>query len=390
MRYDLSFLDPVMRAAIGNQTGSHRLDEPPAVEHYDRGCVLPCKRISLTEYRFAGGVTDADGTFAKSSALHEPPCDVGGSYAATMQDCNRTAVFIGFLLPEWGNVLFDSLKKLWFLRTDEGRRMLAQDAVVAYVTWGNAAPPPYQFEIWEMAGYDTSAWLHVTTPTRFHQVILPGNSLKATADETRLFSPLFKMEIERIKAAAFAGSHSGKPHDAGGKTYLTRTSLHSNKDYNEKEIEQLFREKGFDIVAPEKLSVAEQIRLMASSRTVAATEGSVSHNALFMSPGSQLIVLQKADYVNGYQHAANAVADLKVTYIRAHHSVCASKQMPWAGPFYLTVTPELKAWSGGMARKLPLLCRPSYWNYRLKNIRLLHSVKLHLYLFIMKIRGKGL
>ena len=197
-------------------------------------------------------------------------------------------------------------------------------------------------------------------------------------------------EIERIKAAAFAGSHSGKPHDAGGKTYLTRTSLHSNKDYNEKEIEQLFREKGFDIVAPEKLSVAEQIRLMASSRTVAATEGSVSHNALFMSPGSQLIVLQKADYVNGYQHAANAVADLEVTYIRAHHSVCASKQMPWAGPFYLTVTPELKAWSGGMARKLPLLCRPSYWNYRLKNIRLLHSVKLHLYLFIMKIRGKGL
>lgn len=356
---------------------------------YKDGCVLPCRHKEgekLTVYSYDGGVVDSDGNFVVASMLHERPCSVGGAYAAAFKREHGKAIYIGYLLSEWGNCLTDGLKKLWFLRTDEGRKMIGEGAKVVFITLHNAPLPTHQRELWRLAGYDCSAWMHITEPTCFDEVAVPENSLTACPDEKRLFDERFVEEMKHIKRKAI--EEMGEGFDVERNIYFTRTKLRQSKDSNEKAIERLFKRIGYTIISPEKLSIKEQIYLWANATNVATTEGSIAHASMFMRKGSNLTVLKKADYVNGYQQAANAISGIKATYIKAHHSTCASMAMPWAGPFYLCATPELQEWSGVKMRQFPYFFRPSYWLYCLRSMELLHSVKMLLYLLKLKMCGE--
>lgn len=359
------------------------------IYRYKGGCVLPCRHSQgdrLFEYSFEGGVVDASGSFVELSMLHEAPCGVGGAYSAECESDDSVAIYIGFLLSEWGNCLTDGLKKLWFLRTAEGRRLMDEGARVVYVTLGNMPLPACQAELWRLAGYDVSDWEQVRKPTRFREVIVPDNSFVAEADEHRHYSSLFTDEIEAVKRRALAECTGGK--DVCEKVYLTRRRLKGHKDSNEKEVERLFMRLGYAVKAPETLPVTEQIRLMANASCVAATEGSVTHSAMFMGKGARLVVLKKADYFNGYQQAAERLSGVEVTYIKANHSTRTSRSMPWAGPFYLCVTPELAEWAGVRPSTLPYCLRPSYWLYCLRSLNIVQRLRDCLYIAYVRLFRK--
>jgi len=337
----------------------------------------------LAEYSFDGGVTTADGKFVESSMMHEAPCGVGGAYEATCAMQHVTVIYIGYLLCVWGHALTDSLKKLWFLNTDEGRRLLQGGARVAYVTLYNEALPDWQKELWRLAGFEYTKWMHVITPTRFDRIVVPDNSLVAHPDETRLYDERFSDIIYTIRCNAIKERQEAM-NTWGDRVYLTRSRLKGGKDHNECEVEQLFRRLGYQIVAPEQLSVVEQINLWASCPVVATTVGSIAHAAMFMPTGSRLLLLSKADYVNGYQDMANRLSGASVTCVAAHHSTHTRKDMPWAGPFYLCVTPELAKTCGVSVRQMSVWMRPSYWCYCLRNMQWLSVAKQKIYIFYVR------
>lgn len=376
MHYNLTYLKESLRTEIEQQPSERLLSGHPTVDHYKGACILPCYRDNPLVYNYGGGVVTAEGNFVPGSGLHELPCVIGGAYQAEYTVVKKTVIYIGFLLYEWGNTITDSIKKLWYLRTDEGKRLLQEGAQVVYVTFENQSLREYQLELFRLAGFDATQWQQILQPTEFTEVIIPGNSLVTDSQDIRFYYPEFAEMVQSIKSAAQLGNTVPNIE----KVYLTRTHWSRKRDSNEMQIEQLFSNLGFQVIAPEQLSVSAQINLMAQAHVVAATEGSVAHNALFMTSGCELIVLQKADYVNNYQLLINVMAQLRVTYLPAHHSVCASKEMPWVGPFYLTVTPELKAWSGTEIRVPALWRQPSYWKYRLLNDPFLCRIKLRLYL----------
>lgn len=350
------------------------------VDRLKNGCILPCRHSQgkkLDVYSFEGGVTDAEGRFVESSLLHERPCDVGGCYEAKMKIEPTTAIFVGYLLNEWGNCLVDGLKKLWFLHTVEGKKLLANGAIVAFITMNNQPLPSHQRELWRLAGFDSSKWILVKEPTRFDEVIVPENSLITYPDETRLFDERFIDVIQTIKNQAIKEANT----KALERIYFTRTNLKVKKDYNEQQIEKLFKRLGYEIVSPEKLSIVNQIFLWSTSKHIATTEGSISHSSMFMSSNSNIVILRKANYVNGYQQAADKLSGAKVTYINANHSTCTSKAMPWAGPFYLYITPELEQWSGIKVYQLPIFLKPSYWRYCI--LAYLRTIKLWFYCLII-------
>lgn len=354
---------------------------------YKNGCILPCRHKQgekLTVYSYDGGVIDGDGNFVTASMLHEQPCNVGGAYETVLKTEHSIVIYVGYLLNEWGNCLTDGLKKLWFLRTEEGRKLIDEGAKVAFVTMHNTHLPAHQAELWRLAGFDNSEWMHVKVPTMFDEVIVPENSFVAYPDEKRLFDERFVEIIKCIRNKAI--EEIGGRMSVVDSIYFTRTKLKNNKDTNEKEIERLFKHLGYAIIPPEKLSVKEQIFLWSNAKNVAATEGSIAHSSMFMRKDSNLLVLKKADYVNGYQQAANSVSKINVTYIEAHHSIHASKAMPWAGPFYLCVTPELERWSNARASHLPFALRPSYWIYCLRSMALLKCIMTKLYLIKERMR----
>ena len=384
--YNLCFLPEVLQKEIQSQIFPRLCSGSPKAESYGQGRVLPCFKRNIQVYQYDGGVVDAQGHFVEASGLHEAPCLVGGSYSASCQKSCAKAIYIGFLLSEWGNTITDSLKKLWFLNTPEGKRLLLEGAEVVYVTFENQPLKEYQLELFRLAGFDATKWKQITQPTQFSEVIVPGNSLVTSPNDVRFYYSDFLEIVRKIKLeAAACAAKEGWKFDSE-KIYLTRTRWKQGRDSNEKQIEDVFRRLGYQIISPEQLGVARQIMLMSSCSCMAATEGSISHNALFMSSGSELIVLRKADYINDYQLMINEISGLRVTYIPVHHSTKVNEEMPWVGPFYLCLTPQLKAWSGLPLPILPVGLQPQYWKYCLLHSRWLTSLKLKVYLLYRRFR----
>lgn len=163
----------------------------------------------------------------------------------------------------------------------------------------------------------------------------------------RYYTQEYRELIDRIISKVTA--------DKQEKVYLTRTRLHDYRDYGEKKIEKAFKEKGYKIVSPERLTLKEQISIYKGANILATTEGSISHNAVFMRQGAQLVVLRKCDCFNTYQEAINDVHSLNVTYIDAHLSCFVDAKAPWFGPFFLYCNDNLSRFLGCKKRFSTLL-----------------------------------
>ena len=131
----------------------------------------------------------------------------------------------------------------------------------------------------------------------------------------------------------------------------------------EKEIETVFHRLGYEVIVPEDYSVIEQIQMVRSCDCFAATEGSVAHLSLFCKPNTNVAIICKANYLNFHQVMVNEFANLRVSYIEAHHSSKVDAERPWWGPFYLYVNHYLERFTRHPIPHLPYWIKFSYWEY---------------------------
>lgn len=306
-----------------------------------------------------GGICDEDGKFIDQSGCRE-----GGSIPYVyeeydVEDVCEEVVFMGFFLNCYGHGITDHIKKLWFLQSNDYKILKKRNPrlKIIYIVENNQPLPSWQYEIFSLAGYDASDWCQVTKLTRFDNIIIPCNSLINT-NEFRQYTKEFCGTINRIKANV---PLLQKPIE---KLYFTRTGIRNlYRECGESRIEKVFKQKGYCIVRPEEISVKEQIAMMISCKSFASTEGSCAHNSIFCAPGTEVIILRKADYANSFQMMINDFAKLDVTYIDIHHSDRVDLKQPWHGPFYLYVSPFLRR-KFHLLYSCPYWLDPLYWVYR--------------------------
>ena len=113
----------------------------------------------------------------------------------------------------------------------------------------------------------------------------------------------------------------------------------AERDLFQKNIEKLFKSMGFKIIKPEKLKFNEQLRILQNCKCFAATEGSISHNAIFLKEGTKTILLRKCWGINEYQLVVNSARNLDVIYVDAHLSV--PKINKFGGPFFMYINNNL-------------------------------------------------
>lgn len=271
------------------------------------------------------------------------------------------------MLNIYGHTFTDNLKKLWYLRTPEAIRLIEHGAKVVYVTTGNQELKEYTIKFFELAGFAPNSWTHVTSITRCKTCIIPEDSFGCEDIAVGgFFTQEYKTIISEIKDAIVEKNESISYPE---KIYFTRTGIPNNswREIGEDRVEKVFRDKGFTIISPEKLSIEEQLRYLISCKEFATTEGSISHGAVFCQEGTVVYIIRKVDQINHYQLVMNEVANLNVTYIDAHNSIQANPRIKNYGPFYIYYTPELKLFYGKFIFSLPLLLQPSWWWYNVKN-----------------------
>ena len=185
-----------------------------------------------------------------------------------------------------------------------------------------------------------SQMCRIVKPTKFASVSFPEESFWLDRESgIRFYSKEYVETINAIRR--FYVPVLGQPSRT---VYLSRTGWKSSKhDFGEKTLQDtICGAFGAECICPEKLSLGEQIRILANCKNLITTEGSLAHNAVFMQDGAELVILRKADYSNGYQYPINQMRKLRVTWLKAHASTFFEfPDQPWRGPFFLRVTNEV-------------------------------------------------
>lgn len=348
---------------------SHFYEFPLGCIHIENGTVLPGKDWTENGLLY-GGICDLKLNFIDQSGFREK-----GSLPYSYEEdkvCykDEEVVFIGFFQNCYGHGITDHIKKLWFLRTAEYENLLSENnnLKIIYIVEKNAPLPSWQKEIFSLAGFDCSNWEQITEITRYKIIHIPFNSL-VNDEEYRMFTPQFRSTIDLIKSKV--AKRVERPIK---KVYFTRTGIDNKwRECGEERVERVFRKKGFTIIHPERLSVAEQISLLMECDEFASTEGSCAHNSIFCKPQTKVIILRKADYANSYQIMINEFASLDVVYIDAHHSSKADVMQPWHGPFYMYVSPYLRKYFK-LSKGLPFWSDPLYWIYKTRKWNLYFKI----------------
>jgi hypothetical protein len=103
----------------------------------------------------------------------------------------------------------------------------------------------------------------------------------------------------------------------GAKIFFTRRHLAGNNRRsvaNLDEIEACMVRRGYKVVAPESLSIPQQIRLMRDARVVVGEDGSALHNIIFCDPGARLGVLTLPERSNLWHLGICQILDHKIAY----------------------------------------------------------------------------
>lgn len=123
-------------------------------------------------------------------------------------------------------------------------------------------------------------------PVRLRDVVVPEPSLVEQTSMHALFARLCR-EIGRPFWEEAEVDREARP------LYLSKTKLRAGvaRIANEQAIVDELEDRGVEIVHPETLAFAEQIRLLSSRRIVMGSAGSAFHTVAFAAPGRRLVGL---------------------------------------------------------------------------------------------------
>ncbi|MEJ2814520.1 glycosyltransferase 61 family protein [Caulobacter sp. CCG-8] len=153
------------------------------------------------------------------------------------------------------------------------------------------------------------------------KVVRIAAAAHATSMDHYLHGPgdLLARTRARILAAA------PKPRTSGRRLYFSRRWHSMRVMVNETALETALRARGFEIVRPERLSAAEQVRMAQEAGIIVGPTGAAMTNALFAPAGATIVEIQPQNFTSQWVWAAARQAGA-----RWRGYVCASPVDPGA------------------------------------------------------------
>ena len=254
-----------------------------------------------------GGIVDGNGDYVKESFIHH---GVGGAYTPdpeSIQESSETVIYLGISFHIWGHCITDNIRRVWFFKSQFMNQF--RKCPIVYISWaGRDLENQKNFRrLLEILGIDVDKVRQITQPTRFAKIILPDESFFVT--NNRKFTGEYCETIDYIRD--FALSH--RTPSANKKIYY----LHDKNQFGEERIAECFKDKGYEIIQPEKLTLDEQLNLLINAESFVSILGSSSHNSIFLRDGTESIfICRTANNFTVYQEALNQIRPMNsVTYI---------------------------------------------------------------------------
>lgn len=151
---------------------------------------------------------------------------------------------------------------------------------------------PFQLEQLELLGYPESRLIRVRAdqPTRFRRLTVPSRLVQGG----RWIDPILARWYRERLGAPLSSNHL-----RSRRLYLSRQGTERRRVVNEEEVTALLLRHGYSAVAPEQLSVREQIDLFAGASHIVAATGAALTNMVFAPAGARIVALYNRHLVQG-------------------------------------------------------------------------------------------
>ncbi len=244
--------------------------QPLDVRLVEDAVVYPTIRVASHPGRLLMGVFDADG-YVEGTVLDRRAGEQGapmvrGLFPDVADASEPEAIYAGPLYFHFGHFLLESLARAWYARRRPDLPLVWAGAH----TWHDAVLRPWQTEILDVLGL-TNPTAILATPTRFTRLHVPDLGYR--------YDDRFHPEH-----AEFLASYDGPPQVPGERLWLSRSRLASDvRDLGAAPTERRLAAAGWTVAHLERLTIREQLDLVARAETVAGEEGSAFHAIVLLS-----------------------------------------------------------------------------------------------------------
>ena len=320
---------------------------PMEVRCIPKGVILPQKQVENGPMWILGGVCHEDGGFEPLSAYDGGWATHGGGYQWQEEEyLDEDVVYFGMFFNHWGHFLIDLIGRLWYYAKGKAKGMK-----LAYL--GEEEPRGNFLEIFELLGISQDDLLHITKPTRFRNVIVPEFSCKSCEWYTREYQEIFDTMIHRVEQEKYCP----EKWEAIEKVYFSRTSFGKARatEFGEDLIVRWMESNGFTSIAPETLSVRDQIYLWNKAEEIACLDGSIPMSIAFSKNSRlKLTILHKTSLEHLNVELYLLMRPCNVTLLDVWYE--PYKKYPkniGAGPFLLHLGADAKELSSQRGWKFP-------------------------------------
>lgn len=282
------------------------LNEKSGVRIVDNGFILPVKKIQGSD-SMAGGVCDANGNFVAghqgfkgvrwNTKRNGHTVDRSYSVSEAIPIVKETVVYGGVCVNHFGRMISECLSRMWWHIDNTGNNYK-----FVFISFYEEDIIMFK-EFFLMIGIMEDNIVLIKQPTRFEKIIVPEQSYYHTGPFNDNALSVFNTIRDSVKPAK------------NKKIYLTKSKLSVMPSMNEEYFENYFKSKGYEIVAPEKLSIREQIEVMAGAEEIACTRGTLPHMILFSKDKIKLTILNMVNSVHQTQLWINQARKAQCTYI---------------------------------------------------------------------------
>ncbi|WP_198372723.1 glycosyltransferase family 61 protein, partial [Roseomonas rosulenta] len=261
----LGVREAVLETAARDAMAPMRADVPrmPGVQTVARATLVPPGHTGAPGVPFRTAILDAAGASVPEGDLVRRGWRLGGAEPGpVLRHLEGRFAYGGILLPHFGHFLIESLSRAWFLRRNPGLPVL----------WHRHGrrPPAAQAEVLSILGLAAPA-THVLDATVTVGELLVARQAAEVGGS-----------FEADQAAALGVVPSRR--QPGCRLWLSRAQLPDALARIEGEVavEECLAERGWRIIAPERMTLAEQMRALAEAEEVAGFMGSAFHLLLLL------------------------------------------------------------------------------------------------------------
>lgn len=239
--------------------------------------------------------------------------------------------YLGWLSKNYGHFLLESMSCLWPLVTTKlDTTNMRFVAFPMEYDLNLEKAPRFLSLTFQQLGIELPEIYLIRKPVIFEQLFVPTPSFHLPGAYGAPAQSKVWSAIQESNQDLAENTGSGRKLYLSRRKYEIARNRQRRPLANERDVENLFREYGFEIIYPETISFTEQLRLYGQSSIIAGLAGSNMHNSAFMPRGSKVIVLAPKSFVVQADHLINATKGIQTYYYFADVSnVHYDSQQSW-------------------------------------------------------------